>query len=176
MLFALLLGPLVAAALLHSALTQLSSNPDAAVPKAWKIESPLVLPSTPIRRIGSVQHEPTDAIRALSALATSRRNLVQLFTLSSFVLLVQLAWSLRLELRLAPANASGASGPFLESVSTDPAKAIPLASGPSAASGGEVAVRSVSPFSSLPAASSSRWPRPSSVMAYGAVSEAVEQC
>jgi dolichol kinase len=43
---------------------------------------------------------PRVAIRALSALVTSRRNLVQLFTLCSFVLLVHLAWSLRLEVRL----------------------------------------------------------------------------
>ena len=43
---------------------------------------------------------PSDTLRALSALVTARRNLVQLFTLCSFVLLVQLTRSLRLELRL----------------------------------------------------------------------------
>jgi len=100
-LFALLLGPLVAAALLDAALTTLASVPDSAIPHGWMIEAPLVLQSTPIRRVAKgLLLEPTDTIRALSALATSRRNLVQLFTLCSFVLLVQLSWSLRLESRL----------------------------------------------------------------------------
>ncbi|KIR59719.1 dolichol kinase [Cryptococcus bacillisporus CA1873] len=97
--YSLLLGPLVAAALLHSALSQLSSNPSSPVAKGWNIESPLVLPSTPIRRGASISDaEPTDTIRALSALATSRRNLVQLFTLCSFVLLVHVTRSLHLEI------------------------------------------------------------------------------
>ncbi|KIR71289.1 dolichol kinase [Cryptococcus deuterogattii CA1014] len=97
--YRLLLGPLVAAALLHSALSQLSSNPSSPVAKGWNIESPLVLPSTPIRRGASITDaEPTNTIRALSALATSRRNLVQLFTLCSFVLLVHVTRSLHLEI------------------------------------------------------------------------------
>lgn len=109
-LFALLLGPVVAAALLHAALTTLASGPDSAVPPGWMIEEPLVFPLTPIRRLaGRPPLHPTDAIRALSALATSRRNLVQLFTLCSFVLLVQLAWSLRLELKLSKAEFDGST-------------------------------------------------------------------
>lgn len=100
-LYALLLGPLVASALLHAALSTLASAPESAVPDGWMIETPLVLTSTPIRTVsGRTALAPTDAIRALSALATSRRNLVQLFTLCSFVLLVQLSWSLRLEFKL----------------------------------------------------------------------------
>lgn len=101
-LFALLLAPLTAAAMLHAALTRLSSEPDAAVPPAWVIEPPLVNPSTPIRHIApSVPAGVSDTIKALSALAISRRNAVQLFTLCSFVLLVQLSWSLRSELKRA---------------------------------------------------------------------------
>lgn len=103
-LFALLLAPLVASALLHGALSTLAADPTVATPKGWIIESPLVLASTPIRQLpeSRARHalQATDAIRALSALVTSRRNLVQLFTLCSFVLLVHLAWSLRLEVRL----------------------------------------------------------------------------
>ena len=103
--FALLLAPLIASAMLHATLTQLTTSPDSAVMPGWAIEPPLVLSSTPIRRIPGIAQQliPSDAIKALSALATSRRNLVQLFTLCSFVLLVQLSWSLRLELKLAKA-------------------------------------------------------------------------
>ncbi|OXH39913.1 dolichol kinase [Cryptococcus neoformans] len=97
--YSLLLGPLVAAALLHSALSQLSSNPSSPIANGWNIEAPLVLPSTPIRRGANItDEEPTNTIRALSALATSRRNLVQLFTLCSFVLLVHVTRSLHLEI------------------------------------------------------------------------------
>lgn len=99
-LFALLLGPLIASAMLHAALTQLSDNPASALSVGWEIEPPLVLPSTPIRYLINSPPVPiTDSIRALSALATSRRNLVQLFTLCSFVLLVQLLRSLHLEIK-----------------------------------------------------------------------------
>ena len=89
--------------MLHATLTQLAAWPDTALNPGWAIEAPLVLSSTPIRHVpGMVQQlVPSDAIKALSALATSRRNLVQLFTLCSFVLLVQLSWSLRLEIKLA---------------------------------------------------------------------------
>jgi dolichol kinase len=109
-LHALLLSPLVAAAMLHSAFTQLLANPKHALLPNWKIENPLLLASTPIRLPPS--HStlflfPSDALKALSALATSRRNLVQLFTLCSFVLLVQLSWSLRLEIRLSKVSATG---------------------------------------------------------------------
>ena len=101
--FALLLGPLVASAMLDASLTKLSTNPASAISTGWNIEAPMVLPSTPIRWLfnTAMTFEPSDALKALSALATSRRNLVQLFTLCSFVLLVQLGWSLRLEIRLA---------------------------------------------------------------------------
>ena len=101
--FALLLGPLLASAMLDASLTKLSSNPISAISQGWNIEAPMVLPSTPVRWLSDtdMRFEPSDAIKALSALATSRRNLVQLFTLCSFVLLVQLGWSLRLEIRLA---------------------------------------------------------------------------
>jgi dolichol kinase len=107
-LFALLLAPLVSAAMLHSSFVQLINDPIQATLDGWMIESPLVLPSTPIRLPPShfklsIPH--TDAIKALSALATSRRNLVQLFTLCSFVLLVQLSWSIRLEKTLAKKQA-----------------------------------------------------------------------
>ncbi|WVQ78617.1 hypothetical protein IAT38_000703 [Cryptococcus sp. DSM 104549] len=99
--YALLLAPLVAAALLHAALTQLAGQPPSPLGRGWNIEFPLVLPSTPIRGglNSTIIHPPTDTIRALSALATSRRNLVQLFTLCSFVLLVHLARSLHLEVK-----------------------------------------------------------------------------
>ena len=106
--FALLLGPLLASAMLHTAFSKLATSPASAVPEGWMIEPPLVLPSTPVRRLPHLPTglEPSDAIKALSALATSRRNLVQLFTLCSFVLLVQLGWSLRLELRLAKSHSA----------------------------------------------------------------------
>ncbi|WWC89718.1 uncharacterized protein L201_004643 [Kwoniella dendrophila CBS 6074] len=100
--FALLLGPLVASAMLHAALTQLSSNPESPLPGDWSIEFPLVLPSTPVKRPPGdfhIQMIPSDTVKALSALATSRRNLVQLFTLCGFVLLVHLARSLHLEIK-----------------------------------------------------------------------------
>ncbi|WWD01023.1 hypothetical protein V866_007961 [Kwoniella sp. B9012] len=98
--FALLLGPLVASALLHAALTQLSNNPESPLPGNWNIEFPLVLPSTPIRKFAnSLDTPPSNTIKALSALVTSRRNLVQLFTLCSFVLLVHLTRSLHLEIK-----------------------------------------------------------------------------
>ena len=102
-LFALLLAPLVASAMLHAALTQLASFPEMATHPGWAIEPPLVLLSTPMRYIRNIipQAIPTEAMLAVSALAISRRNLVQLFTLCSFVLLVQLGWSLRLEKKLA---------------------------------------------------------------------------
>lgn len=67
----------------------------------------MVLDSTPMRHLpngdllASMPEDMVKTIKALSALAISRRNLVQLFTLCSFVLLVQLGWSLRLELKLA---------------------------------------------------------------------------
>lgn len=90
--------------MLHAALTRLSSEPDTAVPPGWVIEQPLVNPSTPIRHITGVASSVSDATKALSALAISRRNAVQLFTLCSFVLLVQLSWSLRHELKRAKAS------------------------------------------------------------------------
>jgi len=102
-LFALLLAPLIAAGMLHASLAHLSGAPHSPLPKEWNIESPLVLHSTPIRFFQGITLFPTDAIRALSALATSRRNLVQLFTLCSFVLLVHLARSLHLEIKQAKA-------------------------------------------------------------------------
>jgi len=108
-LFALLLAPLVAAGMLHSSLDHLSDAPDTPLPQGWNIESPVVLHSTPIRLLQGMTLFPTDAIRALSALATSRRNLVQLFTLCSFVLLVHLARSLHLENKQAKAVARSTS-------------------------------------------------------------------
>lgn len=93
-LFALLFGPLIAAAMLHSSLTQLVANPANSLPQDWDVEPPLYLPSTPIRHIDNADLPRTEATLALSALATSRRNLVQLFTLLSFVLLVHLTRSM----------------------------------------------------------------------------------
>lgn len=97
-LFALLLGPLVACGLLHAAFSQLAAQVESPLPPGWKIELPLVLPNTPLR---APTLPATDVNRALSALATSRRNLVQLFTLLSFVLLVHLTRSLSLERTLS---------------------------------------------------------------------------
>ncbi|GMK54111.1 hypothetical protein CspeluHIS016_0106970 [Cutaneotrichosporon spelunceum] len=108
-LFALLLSPLTAAAMLHAALTRLASQPLTATLPGWAIEQPLVNPGTPVLQITDTIHGPLpsgpegDAIRALSALAVSRGNLVQLFTLLSFVLLIQLTHSLRHEIKLARA-------------------------------------------------------------------------
>ncbi|KAL1411019.1 dolichol kinase [Vanrija albida] len=108
-LFALLLCPVVAAGLLHAALLRLSAEPDKAVLPGWVVEEPLVIATTPIRRISAtVPRGSSDVTRALSALAISRRNLVQLFTLLSFVLLVQLTWSLRQE--VVRARSSVANG------------------------------------------------------------------
>lgn len=62
------------------------------------VERPVVVPSTPIYNPGNpTSREPGGD--ALSALAFSRRNLVQLTTLLSFVLLVQVMWSRRAEIR-----------------------------------------------------------------------------
>ncbi|BEI97182.1 hypothetical protein CcaverHIS631_0207710 [Cutaneotrichosporon cavernicola] len=108
-LFALLLSPLTAAAMLHGALTRLAAQPPTATLPGWAIEQPLIIPSTPVRRITDKIPGPVapgsegDAIRGLSALAIARRNLVQLFTLLSFVLLIQLTHSLRHEIKLARA-------------------------------------------------------------------------
>lgn len=95
-LFALLLAPLVASGMLHDTLRRLDDAVPSLRPRAWNIEPPMVLPSTPMH--SSLASTPT--IKALSALATSRRNLVQLFSLCSFVLLVHLARSLYLEIKL----------------------------------------------------------------------------
>lgn len=90
--------------MLNGALKRLVAEPDTATLPGWYIEPPLVIPTTPIRRVSeNIPHGVTDAIRALSALAISRRNLVQLFTLLSFVLLVQLTWSVRHEVKLVRA-------------------------------------------------------------------------
>lgn len=98
--------------MLHASLTRLSSEPGTAVPPSWVIEPPLVNPSTPIRHITpSVPASVSDATKALSALAISRRNAVQLFTLCSFVLLVQLSWSLRHELKRARAAVAAGEEP-----------------------------------------------------------------
>ncbi|KLT40066.1 hypothetical protein CC85DRAFT_287856 [Cutaneotrichosporon oleaginosum] len=118
-LFALLLSPLTAAAMLHGALTRLAAQPPKATLPGWTIEQPLLIPSTPVRRITDTipgvlaPGAEGDAIRALSALATARRNLVQLFTLLSFVLLIQLTHSLRHEIKLtrtAPGSPTMSSG------------------------------------------------------------------
>jgi len=96
--------------MLHSAFSQLIANPQRALLPGWSIEDPLLLTSTPIRFPPSHPSLPSvssDALKALSALATSRRNLVQLFTLCSFVLLVQLSWSLRLEVKLSRSISAG---------------------------------------------------------------------
>lgn len=108
-LFALLLAPLIASGLLHDAMQRLSSA--TLRPRAWRIEDPLVLSTTPIRNLGGIVPENTETVRALSALAISRRNLVQLFTLCSFVLLVQLTRSLilgnRLSMTAPPPSSTG---------------------------------------------------------------------
>ncbi|WVW82713.1 hypothetical protein I302_104724 [Kwoniella bestiolae CBS 10118] len=118
--FALLLGPLVASALLHAALTQLSTNPESPLPGDWNIEFPLVLPSTPIwKSINTTSTVPSDTIKALSALATSRRNLVQLFTLCGFVLLVHLTRSLHLEIKQSKQSLSTPLSPQIGSLSLE---------------------------------------------------------
>lgn len=133
-LFALLLGPLVAAAMLHCTLRLLSQHPPplTAAGPTWYIEPPLVLPSTPMRYMDpAVTPMITDALLALSALATSRRNLVQLFTLCSFVLLVHLVRSLVLEIGQAKASGVPASVPMTASASTDQDLSDPNRSSPS---------------------------------------------
>ncbi|KAF8591093.1 hypothetical protein K439DRAFT_1656912 [Ramaria rubella] len=79
-LTALLLGPLVATALLIVSETMAgsSSPPSTPLPEAWLIEEPAVL--------ANVRHP----LSALEALLCSRRNLVQLMSLSSGILLVHL--------------------------------------------------------------------------------------
>lgn len=118
-LFALLLGPLLASGMLHHSMQRLSSNTLRS--REWLVEHPLVLASTPIRHLAD-QAQASDTAKALSALIISRRNLVQLFTLCSFVLLVQLLRSLFLERSLAklgvPASVS------MERDSSDPARGI----------------------------------------------------
>ncbi|WVR05441.1 hypothetical protein IAU60_002457 [Kwoniella sp. DSM 27419] len=124
--FALLLGPLLAAALLDATLSQIASNPASPLPdKNWNIEFPLVLASTPVRMLPGLQTmiAPNDILRALSALATSRRNLVQLFTLCGFVLLVHLTRSLHLERKQAKPTNGYSSPPVsanLERENSDP--------------------------------------------------------
>lgn len=114
------MSPLTAAAMLHGALIRLASEPAIATLPGWVIEQPIVIPTTPIRWISStVPHTATDAIRALSALAIARRNLVQLFTLCSFVLLVQLTWSLRHEIRLTRGLVTPTSSPPMGTILLD---------------------------------------------------------
>lgn len=82
-----------------------------------------MLSSTPIRiPKGSTLPLVSDAIRALSALATSRRNLVQLFTLCSFVLLVQLSWSLRLTIKLSKKGPTPPTSTTMERDNSDPSR------------------------------------------------------
>lgn len=107
-LFALLLGPLIASGMLHDTLRRLTAAHPHLRPRIWEIEAPLVLDSTPVR--SSILYT-SDTIKALSALATSRRNLVQLFTLCSFVLLVHLVRSLLLEVKLSKRVQSPSAGP-----------------------------------------------------------------
>jgi dolichol kinase len=100
-LFALLLAPLIASGMLHDTMQRLVAS--SLRPRVWRIEDPLVLPTTPVLSFGTgAVSEHSATIKALSALATSRRNLVQLFTLCSFVLLVHLARSLHMANRLKP--------------------------------------------------------------------------
>jgi hypothetical protein len=114
-MFAILLAPMVASAMLHASLSQLATDPDSPLPLGWRIEQPLVLLSTPIRDVGKAYGSITDTVRAISALATSRRNLVQLCTLLSFVLMVQLMYSRRHGKRLL----RSASMPAAENVERD---------------------------------------------------------
>lgn len=95
-LTALLLGPLVATTLLYvsESMASAPSPPSIPLPEAWLVEDPPVLPNT--------RHPLT----ALEALVRSRRNLVQLMTLTSGILLVHLFATRMGERRHALRNSS----------------------------------------------------------------------
>lgn len=79
-----LLGPLIATALLFSSLQQSHSlfNPNSSpLPPSWRIELPAVLHNS---------HSPSTAIEAL---VLARRNLVDLSTICSTILLAQMSAS-----------------------------------------------------------------------------------
>jgi hypothetical protein len=97
MLTALLLGPLVAAALLHSSLQQQSqsfSNPNfTLLPPSWRIEPPAVL------------HNPQSPSTSVEALVLARRSLVDISTVCSTILLTQVSASWWYESRFRASNA-----------------------------------------------------------------------
>ncbi len=101
-LWALLLGPLLSAAMLLSTLGRLQEHAPTSLPSGWMIEEPLVLDSTPSHlghNLSPRGREP--ATLALSALALSRRQLTQMNCLLSAILLIHLVWSQRSDLRHA---------------------------------------------------------------------------
>lgn len=101
-LTALLLGPLVATALLFISESMANApSPPTPLPEAWLIEAPPVLEHT--------RHPLT----AYQALLRSRRSLVQLMTLSSGILLVHLFAS-RNSLRGQAVKATSMENGFLE--------------------------------------------------------------
>jgi len=77
----LLLGPLIAVALLISGIRQAASRPDTALPENWLIEPPM--------HIGA----SSSASAALEAVVLSRRALVDLSTYCAFMLLINVSAS-----------------------------------------------------------------------------------
>jgi len=82
-LTALLMGPYAAVSMLYGSLT---TTDQSLRPDAWLVEAPATLPHS------------TSKLPAREALLCARRNLVQLTTLCSFVLLVQLCTSKQVDL------------------------------------------------------------------------------
>lgn len=85
LLTGLLLGPLIASGLLITALRQqghISANPDyKLLPAAWRIEAPIIL------------NDHVLPISVIEALVLSRRNLVNIATVCSTILLAQVVAS-----------------------------------------------------------------------------------
>jgi dolichol kinase len=84
LLTGLLLGPLIAAALLYSSLRQMNSlsSPDMHIlPASWLIEHPAVL------------HNSQSPAKAVQALVLARRNLVDISTICSALLLAHVSAS-----------------------------------------------------------------------------------
>jgi len=98
----LLLPPMIALALLYSALRHVhsTSSDPSLLPPHWLIEAPSVL------------HNPRSPASAIDALTQSRRGLVDYSTLCSFILLVQVcsSWAFETRYRGRPSIPEGERG------------------------------------------------------------------
>jgi hypothetical protein len=96
----LLLPPMIALALLYSAVRHSTSSDPNPLPSHWLIEAPSVL------------HNPRSPPSAIDALVQSRRGLVDYSTMCSFILLAQVcsSWAIETRYRGRPSVPEGERG------------------------------------------------------------------